>query len=132
MCTSPFLLFLLLLFLASLVPYGSESAPFTPSSCIPSPAVALPGVELGGAFTAKFYDPTTSLIPIGEGSHQRMEDTVGGGTKSLCALEVLTYRAANHVVVVAVVGRGLFVEHFLSGDEASLLSRSRCPASALH
>lgn len=90
----------LLLFLAFLVAYGPESAPFTWSPCIPSPVVALLGVKVQGAFTAKFYDPTAMLIPTGEGSRQRTEDTVGGGTKSLCAPEVLTYRAVDHVVDV--------------------------------
>lgn len=49
--------------------------------------------------------------PIGEGSRQRTEDTVGGGARSLCALEVLTYRAADHMVVVVMV---LVVGYLLS------------------
>lgn len=52
LCTPPrplLLLLLLPLFLAFLVPYGPESAPFTPSPCCaPSPAVALPGGVGGG------------------------------------------------------------------------------------
>lgn len=80
----------------------------------------------GGAFTAKFYDPTAMLIPIREGSRQRTEDTVGGGTKSLCALEVLTYRAADHVVWL----RWWEAEQFMSGNDATLLlSRSWPPVS---
>lgn len=68
----PFFL-LLLLFLASLVPYVPESAPFTPSPCVPSPTVALPGVEVGGAFTAKFYDPTAEKR-LGKGGHTQRGD----------------------------------------------------------
>lgn len=101
---APLLLLLLPLFLAFLVPYGPESAPFTPSRCCaPSPAVALTG---GGASQPNSMALLRRCAPIGEESRLRTEDTVGGETKRLCAPGVL-------VVVVVVVfggGGGVFVE----------------------
>lgn len=61
------------------------------------------GLKCGGAFTAKFYDPAAVLhfnwrsVSAKDGGHSWM-----GGPKSFCALEVLTYRATDHMVVVVV------------------------------
>lgn len=89
LCTPPrplLLLLLLPLFLAFLVPYGPESAPFTPSPCCaPSPAVALPGGGGRGVHSQILWPYCGAALQLEKSLVSGRRTRWGGDQEALCS-----------------------------------------------